>query len=72
MKKYQYWSIDTLTGTKDRLKSDIAAWERILANTKSYLIQLSLTHSIKKANEEIRAIDAELCYREHHTKSEIV
>jgi hypothetical protein len=48
------------------LLEDIADWERTLREVKSYLIILSLTHSIKRAKEKVRAIEAELCYREHH------
>ena len=66
MKNYQHWSTDTLTHRKQRLLADIADWERTLQETKSILIQLALTHYIKKALEEIHAIDAELCYREHN------
>lgn len=66
MKNYQHWSTDTLTHRRGRLLADIEDWERTLRETKSVLIRFSLTHHIKKAKEEIRAIDAELCYREHH------
>lgn len=65
MKNYQYWSTEALQSKKNGLLSDIEQWERLLATTRSFLIQCSLTHSIKKANEAIHAIDAELCYREH-------
>ena len=68
MKKYQHWSTETLEIKKKNLHSDVEEWERVLVNTKSLLIQFSLTHAIKKAKEEIRAIDAELCYREVHSK----
>ena len=44
----------------------IQQWERVLVEVNSKLVQLSLTHYIKKAKEEIHAIDAELCYREHN------
>ena len=66
MKNYQHWSTDTLENKKKSLYEDIEQWEKILAHARSFLIQMSLTHFIKKANEEIRAIDAELCYREHN------
>ena len=66
MKNYQHWSTETLEYTKARLLEDIMDWERTLREVKSYLIILSLTHSIKRAKEKIRAIEAELCYREHH------
>lgn len=66
MKNYQHWSTDTLINRKTRLLADVADWERTLQETKSILIQFSLTHYIKKTKEEVRAIDAELCYREHN------
>lgn len=66
MKNYQHWSTETLEHTKAKLLEDIADWERTLREVKSYLIILSLTHSIKRAKEKVRAIEAELCYREHH------
>ncbi len=66
MKNYQHWSTETLECRKAGLLEDIADWERTLREVKSYLIILSLTHSIKRAKEKIRAIDAELFYREHH------
>lgn len=65
MKKYQHWSLEALKSKRQSLFEDIEEWNSILARTKSALIQLSLTHYIKRAKEEIRAIDAELCYREH-------
>jgi hypothetical protein len=48
------------------LLDDVNDWERMLRETKSFLIVLSLTHSIKKAKEKIHAIEAELCFREKH------
>ena len=66
MKNYQHLSTETLEYTKAKLLEDIADWERTLREVKSYLIILSLTHSIKRAKEKIHSIDAELCYREHH------
>ena len=66
MKNYQHLSTETLEYTKAKLLEDIADWERTLREVKSYLIILYLTHSIKRAKEKIRSIDAELCYREHH------
>jgi hypothetical protein len=66
MKNYQHWSTETLEARKKNLYADIEQYESFLANAKSMLIRLSLNHYIKKAKEEIRAIDAELCYREHN------
>lgn len=66
MKNFQHWSTETLEARKDTLYSDIAQYESLLVNAKSMLYRLSLGHYIKKAREEIRAIDAELCYREHN------
>lgn len=66
MKNYQHWSTEALNDRKLSLLDDIDQWERFLVNTHSKLIQLSLNHYIKKAKEEIHAIDAELCYREHN------
>lgn len=64
MKNYQYWSTETLVRERERLLNDIADWERTLGEVKSYLIVLSLTHSIRRAKEKIHAISAEICYRE--------
>ena len=66
MKNYQHLSTDTLVHKRKRLLSDIEEWERTLRETKSVLIGFYLTHCIKKAKEEIHAIDTELCYREHN------
>ena len=66
MKNYQHWSTEALISKKTNLRSDIEQWENLLSHTRSFLIQLSLTSHIKKAQEHIRAIDAELCYREHN------
>jgi hypothetical protein len=64
MKNYQYWSTETLIRERERLLNDIADWERTLGEVKSYLIVLSLSHSIRRAKEKIHAISAEICYRE--------
>ncbi len=66
MKNYQHWSTDTLIHRRKCLLADIEDWEKTLRETKSVLIRFSLTYYIKKTKEEIRAIDAELCYREHN------
>ena len=66
MKNYQYWSLETLKHKRYGLMESIQQWERVLVEVNSKLVQLSLTHYIKKAKEEIRTIDAELCYREHN------
>ena len=66
MKNYQHWSLETLKHKRNSLMESVQQWERILVEVNSKLVQLSLTHYIKKAKEEIRAIDAELCYREHN------
>lgn len=66
MKNFQHWSTETLESRKSNLYSDIAQYENLLVNAKSFLYRMSITHYIKKAREEIRAIDAELCYREHN------
>lgn len=65
MKCYQHWSTETLKSEKENLLSFVEEWERTLTNTKSRLIRFSLTHSIKRAKEDIHAIDTELFYREH-------
>lgn len=65
MKKYQYWSNETLKFERESLLDDIAEWERVLRETNSKLAVISCTHSIKRAREKIHAIEAELCYREH-------
>lgn len=64
MKNYQYWSTETLVRERERLLNDISDWERTLGEVKSYLIVLSLSHSIRRAKEKIHAISAEICYRE--------
>jgi hypothetical protein len=69
MKNYQHWSTETLMRERERLLANIADWERTLGEVKSYLIVLSLTHSIRRTRERIHAIDAELCYR-HCNKGE--
>ena len=66
MKNFQHWSTETLEARKSTLYSDIVQYESLLVNAKSMLYRLSLGYYIKKAREEIRAIDAELCYREHN------
>lgn len=66
MKNYQHWSTETLENKKKSLCEDIEQWENLLARSRSFLIQLSLTNYIKRATEAIHAIDAELCYREHN------
>ena len=66
MKNYQHWSLETLKHKRNSLMESIQQWERVLVEVNSKLVQLSLTHYIKKAKEEIHAIDAELCYREHN------
>lgn len=63
---YQHWSKEALMHRKDALIYDIEQWEKVLENAKSFLIRYSLTHTIKRSREEIHAINAELCYREHN------
>lgn len=64
MKNYQYLSTETLNMKRDNLLSDIEQWEKLLSNTRSALIRLSLSHYIRKAKDEIHLIDAELCFRD--------
>ena len=64
--QFQHLSIETLTKRKEMLLEEIEKHEEALAVTKSTLYQIFLTHCIKTAKEEIHAIDAELCYREHN------
>ena len=66
MRNYQHWSTETLEHERRKLLESIEDWERTLREVKSYLIVLSLTHSIRHAREKVHAIEAELCYREHH------
>ena len=66
MKNYQRHSTDMLQFERDRLVFEIEGWERTLAEVKSALIIRYLNFAIKQAKEEIHAIDAELCYREHN------
>jgi hypothetical protein len=65
MKNYQHWSTETLIREREKLLADIADWERTLGEVKSYLIILSLTHSIRRTRERIHVIDTEIFYREH-------
>lgn len=69
MKNFQHWSTETLEARKGNLYADITQYEDLLVNAKSILYRMSLTYYIKRAKEEIRAIDAELCYREHNNQS---
>lgn len=66
MKNYQYWSLEALQYKKQALINDIEEWNRVISETKSTLIRISLNYYIKKSREQLRAIDAELCYREHN------
>lgn len=66
MKKYQHWSTKTLNEQRNNLLEVISKHEETLSVTNSTLYQIFLTHCVKTAKEEIRAIDAELCYREHN------
>ena len=66
MKNYQHQTQDALLRERNQLLEDIAGWKETLKNVKSQLIVLYLTHAIKKAEEKIHAIDAELLYREHN------
>ena len=66
MRNYQHWSLETLEYERKRLLEDIAEWDRTLRDQKSFIIIFSLTHSIRHAREKVHAIEAELCYREHH------
>lgn len=66
MKCYQHWSTEALIDKKKFLEEDIADWNRTLSATKSLLITMSLTHAIKKAKEQIHAIETELYYRDNH------
>lgn len=71
MKAYQRYSTEDLKRMRAEHLSDIAQWEDLLEKTRSKLIQLSLSAYIKRAHENIRAIDAELCYREHNDKASL-
>ena len=57
MKNYQHWSLETLKYKRDSLMEGIQQWERVLVEVNSKLVQLSLTHYIKKAKEEIHAME---------------
>lgn len=65
MKNFQRWSEEALKNRIASLEYDISDWERTLSNTNSFLICRVLELYIEKANKEIRAIKAELCFREH-------
>jgi len=64
--QFQHCSAETLIKRKEMLLEEIEKHEESLAVTKSTLYQIFLTHCIKTAKEEIHAIEAELCYREHN------
>lgn len=66
VKNYKHYSLESLHFERDRLVFEIEGWERTLADVKSALIIRYLNFAIKQAKEEIHAIDAELCYREHN------
>jgi len=66
MKNYQHWGTEALMRERERLLNDIADWERTLGEVKSYLIVLSLTHSIRRTRERIHVIETEIFYREHN------
>ncbi len=66
MRCYQHWSTETLINKKKFLEEDIADWNRTLSQTKSLIITKSLTYAVKRANEQIHAINAELFYRENN------
>lgn len=65
MRNYGYFTEEVLLEKKEHLLADIAEFERVLKQSRSFLFQLSLRHAIKRANEKIHAIDAELIYRQH-------
>ena len=66
MKDFQSWSEESLKSRIKSLEYDISDWERTLTHTNSILIVKYLEYCIKKARTEIRAIEAELFYREHN------
>lgn len=66
MKNYQHYEMGMLKLERDRLTYEISNWERTLADAKSFIIIKYLQFAIKQAKENIHAIDAELCYREHN------
>jgi hypothetical protein len=65
MKNFQNWSREMLEKRIESLNYDIADWERTLSYTNSFLICRVLESYIGKAKKEIRAIQAELCLRDH-------
>lgn len=66
MKDFQSWSEESLKSRIKSLEYDISDWERTLTHTNSIIIVKYLEYCIKKARTEIRAIEAELFYREHN------
>lgn len=66
MKDFQSWSMESLKSRIKSLEYDISDWERTLSHTNSILIVKYLEYCIKRARTEIRAIEAELFYREHN------
>ena len=66
MKDFQSWSEESLKSRIKSLEYDISDWERTLTHTNSILIVKYLEYCIKKARTEIRAIEAELFYRDHN------
>ena len=66
MKNFQRWSEDALKKRIEFLEYNISDWERTLSGTNSLFICKVLEIYIDSARKEIRAIKAELCYREHN------
>ena len=66
MKNFQSWSEDSLNRRINSLSYSIEDWERTLSYTNSFIIVKYLEYCIDNARKEIRAIKAELCYREHN------
>ena len=66
MKNFQRWSEDSLKKRIGFLEYNISDWERTLSSTNSIIICKVLEMYIEGARKEIRAIKAELCYREHN------
>lgn len=69
MKDLQHLSTQVLLDKKSNLCKSILEYERMLSTTKSILWQMSISHYIKKCNEQIHRIEAEICYREAHDKN---
>lgn len=67
-KNFSSLSTDFLMGRKAMLESKVQAHEKTLTKTRTFVFGMWLTAAIRDDKEEIRQIEAELAYREKHSK----